>query len=349
MVVLMVVFCYGLEIKADGAAARAVVDDAVAELAAQAEQIRPLVRSGAARELLDQVPNLSAIEPRVVWFRREPRAALCEDEYLALPESEREGFERMDFDTRRYYETFYGTPLVSLRAFDLAAEGGGIISFRGRHVLDIGYGSIGQLRLLAGVGAEAVGLEVEPLLHALYREEGDDEKAEQSGGAGLGSLRLVLGLWPRDVVTEVGGGYDLIISKNTLKKGYVTPEEPDPRGRGVDLSVPPEKYVQALARALNPGGLVMIYNIGPAPGPDGRGMDAEGNPVYVHMADIRCPFAREMWEEAGFEIVAFDEPDSQAIRQFAHVFGWDDSSQQVDLERDFFASYTLLRKRDHAN
>ncbi len=318
-------------------------DAAIAELARQAEAIRAFTGTDAVREMLAEVKNLPAIETRIIWFRRVPRAALNDDQYQSLPESEREGFEQLEFDTQRYYETFYGTPLASLRAFDLLAKHGAIKSFAAERVLDIGYGSIGQLRLLAQVGAQAVGLEVETLLHALYGFQGDLEvKSEVDGGGG--SIRLVLGLWPHDVEEEVGDGFDLIISNNTLKKGYVTPEESDPHNRGVDLSVSSEEYLRALARALNPGGLIMIYNIGPAPGPDGRGVDEEGNPTYVHMADIRCPFPRAMWEQAGFEILAYDGPDSAVIRHYAHAFGWDEPAQGLDLDQDLFASYTLVRK-----
>ena len=65
----------------------------------------------------------------------------------------------------------------------------------------------------------------------------------------------------------VGGGYDLFISKNTLKKGYVHPERPVEKRRLLNLDVDDEAFVRALHAALKPGGWVMIYNITPAPSP----------------------------------------------------------------------------------
>ena len=52
-------------------------------------------------------------------------------------------------------------------------------------------------------------------------------------------MKLVHGRFPADpkVVAAVGGGYDLFLSKNTLKRGYIHPaEKVDPRLL-VDLGV----------------------------------------------------------------------------------------------------------------
>jgi hypothetical protein len=99
--------------------------------------------------------------------------------------------------------------------------------------------------------------------------------------------------------------------------------------------------------------LVIIYNIGPGPGPDGRGVDESGEPTYVHMADIRCPFPREQWEAAGFEVVAMDRDDTEKVRSFARAFGWDDAARMGDsamnLRDDLYAKYSIVRKRPPAD
>src|SRR5262249_53062441 len=155
-------------------------------------------------------------------------------------------------------------------------------------ILDFGYGTIGHLRLLAGLGAEVTGVDVDPMLRALYSAP-EDQGIVKSRRGREGRLRLIDGQFPADktVKTLVGEGYDLIISKNTLKRGYVHPERPvDPR-RLLGLGVADDTFVKALYDALKPGGRVMIYNICPAPSPPGQ--------PYKNWADGRCPFAKEVW------------------------------------------------------
>jgi SAM-dependent methyltransferase len=333
--------------------ARDVPDDAIAAMVQQARAIRPLIKTDAVRELLDEVRDLPTIEPRTVWYRRNPQTALSQDAYEALPESERESFQPVAFETTRYYHTFYGTPLASMRAFDLLAAQARIDSFENTRIMDIGFGSIGQLRLLAQAGAHAVGVDVQPIFDVLYRQSGDCGPVARDEGA-AGSVAVIIGPWPRDTGKQAGGGYDVIISKNTLKKGYVTPEVVV-EGRGIDLGVPVEDYMQALCDALKPGGYVMIYNIGPGPSPTGRAADAHANndgdaeSEYLHMADIRCPFTEAQWNAAGFEVIAFDVNDTDMVRDFARAFGWNDDAVMGDsamnLEDDLFAMYTLVCKR----
>ncbi len=322
-------------------------DEAIASLVAQAEAIRPMVESDAVGQMLDDVANLPTIEPRVVWYRRSPRAALTDEMYQVLPEDQRDDYQRMEFDTRRYYDTFYGTPLASMRAFDLAARAGDFKSYANKSVMDIGFGTIGQLRLLARSGARVVGVEVNPLLEVLYGFPGD--RGDIDGAHGVdGSIRMAIGLWPRDTGAAVGDGFDLIISKNTLKKGYATPEVHVLR-RTIDLSTTPDGYVQSLADALNPGGLIIIYNIGPGPGPTGREAGDSTDEGYLHMADIRCPFTPQQWEAVGCEVLEINVDDTTMVRRWAHAFGWDDSEvmgeSAMNLTDDLFAMYTIVRKK----
>jgi SAM-dependent methyltransferase len=235
-----------------------------------------------------------------------------------------------------YYNTKYGSPLAYIRPLDLLGDVA-INDVAGKRILDFGYGTIGHLRLLASLGADVTGVDVDPLLPALYSSSEDQGVIKNRRGRD-GRLRLIDGRFPANpsVKTAVADGYDLIISKNTLKNGYVHPERPVEKRRLLNLEVDDPGFVRALRDALKPGGWVMIYNITPAPSPPDQ--------PYKNWADGRCPFPRPLWEAAGFEVVAFDRDDSPTIRLIAHVLGWDRGDSPIDLKADLFALYSLMRR-----
>ena len=140
-----------------------------------------------------------------------------------------------------------------------------------------------------------------------------------------------------DVAVEVGEKFDLFISKNTLKNGYIHPAQPVNPRMLVHLGVDDTSYVRAIARILKPGGFAMIYNLSPAPAPPDK--------PYIPWADGRCPFPRELWEAEGFRVIEFDRDDGPAARAIGHALGWDQGSRPMDLEKDLFAHWTLVRKR----
>jgi SAM-dependent methyltransferase len=213
----------------------------------------------------------------------------------------------------------------------------GLESVAGRKILDFGYGTIGQLRLLAGLGADITGVDVDPLLRALYSAPGDQGVVKGRRGHD-GRLRLIDGRFPADkaVQAAVGGGYDLILSKNTLKRGYVHPERPVDKRRLLNLDVDDTDFLKSLHTALKPGGRLLIYNISPAPSPPDR--------PYKNWADGRCPFPLALWESSGFRVIAFDRNDSDSIRAIAHALGWDRGDAPIDLKKDLFAMYSLFQK-----
>jgi hypothetical protein len=130
----------------------------------------------------------------------------------------------------------------------------------------------------------------------------------------------------------VGGNYDVFISKNTLKNGYIHPaEKVDPRML-VYLQVDDETFVHSVYNALAPKGWFMIYNLCPPQAED----------RYIPWADGRCPFTRELLEATGFTVLAYNEDDSAAAREMGKLLGW---NQSMNLETDLFAVYTLVRKR----
>jgi hypothetical protein len=254
----------------------------------------------------------------------------------ALPAMVRDSMLSRTLDESFYYSTRYGSPLAYVRPFDLLARAG-FADVAGKKIVDFGYGTIGHLRLLASLGAEVVGVEVDPLLRALYSHP-DDQGAVKGNGGKTGSIRLVHGRFPAEagVNAAVGRGVDLFISKNTLKNGYIHPaEKVDPR-RLVHLGVDDSTYVATLFAILAPGGRAMIYNLCPAPAPPGR--------PYIPWADGRCPFPVEMWLSAGFKVIEFDKDDSETARKMGHALGWDQGPSPMDLEKDLFASYTLVEK-----
>ena len=148
-------------------------------------------------------------------------------------------------------------------------------------------------------------------------------------------VKLVFGQFPAEAATvsEVGTGYDVFISKNTLKRGYIHPEQQvDPRML-VHLRVDDETFVHAMFDLLKPGGFALIYNLCPPP--------AEPGKPYIPWADGRSPFPRELYERIGFAVVAFDLDDTAAAREMGKALGWGES---MDLEKDLFGTYTLVRK-----
>lgn len=303
--------------------------------AEEAAALEGTVTSEVARAFLDAVPSLPPIEsPRVVYRHGETGTAIGEAEAASLSDTTRHGYERLELDASFYYTTRYGSPLAFVRPLDLIGRAG-LGTLDGTRFVDFGFGSIGQLRLLAANGAEAHGIEVDPLLRVLYGKPEDTGVVPRAVGRG-GDGRVVLhfGRFPAEsgLVRAVGTGADVIVSKNTLKNGYIHPaEDVDPRML-VHLGVSDSAFVAAVHDALRPGGWFMIYNLCPAPSEE----------RYIPWADGRCPFSRELLEGAGFEILAYDAKDDEAAREMGRCLGWD---AQMDLERDLFSIYTLAQRR----
>ena len=304
----------------------------VSVLGAEATALRPLFRSALARAFLDATPRLPRIEPRVVFCDSARTRCWTAAEAAALPDTLRARLVERLLDERFYYVTRYGSPLAYARALEILSQAG-LRDLRGKRVADFGYGTIGHLRLMAQLGADAHGIDVDPMLRALYAADAGTLPG------GRGSIALHHGQWPAtpELAAEVGDGYDLFLSKNTLKHGYIHPAEPVNPRMLVHLGADDSTYVAALARTVKPGGLALIYNLCPAPAPAGK--------PYIPWADGRCPFDRALLERAGFEALAFDRDDSPAARAMGRALGWDKGERPMDLEHDLFATYTLLKRR----
>lgn len=306
---------------------------ALERMRSEARKLEPLVRADWVKRFLRATAELPEVPARA-FYRTAGRARWwTEKDALALPEAERAALERVEVADEVYYSR-YSTPLAYARPLDILAAQG--FAPRGRKLVDFGYGNIGQLKLLALLGADARGIEVDPLLPLLYAEENGEVRARDGT---RGHLRVLHGRFPTDaaLVSDLGSGYDLFLSKNTLKRGYVHPEKPVPDRQRIDLGVSDEEYLRQVSRLLKRGGYFFIYNLAPAPAPPDK--------PYIPWADGRSPFSEAALRAAGFEVIALDRDDSPQARAMGHALGWDQGEQPMDLEKDLFATYTMALKR----
>ncbi|MCB9844449.1 MAG: methyltransferase domain-containing protein [Phycisphaeraceae bacterium] len=309
-------------------------DETIESFRREAAALEPLVERPATRRWLRAAAALEPIEPRTIYSRREPRAVLSEAEFEALPEAEREGFSPFEITTESYYATRYGTPLAYARAVEIVGEALELDSFRGVRVLDFGYGQIGQLRMLAACGADAVGVDPDPSLAARYSAP-RDQGAFPIVSDHAGRVTLVEGYWPSEpeVIEAVGGGYDAIIARNVLKRGYLHPRGPaDPRTQ-LHLGVDDETFLRALHDALKPGGVVLIYSLGSAR----ENADGSYNPI----GDIDLPWDRSAVEAAGLVLEAENIDENEMARRVGRALGWE---ERMDLDNGLFGVYSILRR-----
>jgi len=310
---------------------------ATALLQQQAKQLRPLVKSPAVGAFLSATADLPRIAPRRILRNKPAGRAYTLEEAAGLSEAEQAACTLQDCDETFYYFTGYGSPLIYARPLDLWAQAADLTSFSRRRIFDFGYGSIGHLRLLAANGADAVGVEVEPVFRALYSQPGDQGEVPAAVGP-PGNVTLLHGRFPgdADVRKAAGGGYDLVISKNVLKRGYIHPEREADERLLVKLGVEDEAFVRVLYDLLNPGGYMLVYNICPAQSPPDQ--------PFIPWADGRFPFERELVERAGFKVLAWDRDDSAAIHDLWFALGYEEGQTREDLSKNLFAHYTLLRR-----
>jgi len=309
----------------------------LARLEADAVAMKPLVATPLAREFLAAVPCLPAIETRTVFYNKKTRDAVTPEKAATMSAGALDGYEETEISENFFYTTRYGTPVAFVRPLEILG-GAGVKSADGLKMVDFGFGSIGQLHALASLGASAVGIEVDPLLEAIYSRPGDTGTVARCRAAGAGHdgrVSLVFGRFPADDATRdaVGEGCDVFISKNTLKHGYIHPaQEVDPRML-VHLGVDDETFVRAMFDVLKPGGFALIYNLCPAPSKEGE--------AYKPWSDGRSPFTRALYEKTGFKVLAFDADDTDAARAMGKALGW---NEQMNLETDLFGTYTLLQR-----
>lgn len=314
------------------------VPEVLTQLRDEAAAVADLAQTDVGRDFLAALAKLPAPPEKTVYYNREKRAAMTQAEHDDASVEEREGFTEVARYPTLYY-TLYSSPVAYLRAIDLAAMHG--FDPDGARVCDYGFGNIGQMRALASLGADVRGAEISELCRVMYEgDEGPVQRIEEAGEGEPGAIAIGIGRWPGDdaVAQVVGGGLDLFISKNTLKRGYVRPEREASASMLIDLGVTPEAYLDAVHDALEPGGLLLIYNLSPKlSGPDED---------FVPWSDGRCPWSRAELEAAGFEVLAYDVVDNDEAREMGAALGWGES---MELESDLFGMYTAARRSDHSS
>lgn len=274
----------------------------VSRIQREAQAVRPLAQGGWAAEYLLASERLPGVAPR------------------------RLGAESVD--EIAYYYGGGESPVFFARLLDLLSDGE-TRRLVGRQLLELQAGAIGTLRMLAAAGTAAVGVNPSPRLQALYSLPGDQGAVPLFGREVVGQVRLISGQFPADPATRaaVSGGYDAVVAKNFLKRGYIHPTDAAPADTQVQLGVPDEAYLRSLFEVLRPGGRLLVYNLCPPPSPAGQ-------PYNPH-ADCRNPFSQAMWQAAGFRVRDFDRNDTATARAFGQALGW---------SSELYATYTLLER-----
>lgn len=316
-------------------------------LVSDAAKLRPLTTSRLTRQFLDATDSLPEVAPRTIYVKKNTREYVSAEVQAGLPAAEKATYAAVEMDETRYYNTKYGSPLAYLRALEYANDAT-FSDVSGKRIMDFGYGSIGHLRLLASLGADVVGVDPDSYLAALYSRPSDQGAVSLSAAAGertnagAGSITLAHGFWPKDkkITDQVGQGFDLIVSKNTLKRGYIKPERKvEDKRQVIDLGVSDEVFLATIFDALKPGGKLVIYNLHPR--------QAGPREPYKPMADGRSPFGPEQYEKAGFVVKTFDAIDHDVIRQMGRLLGWDQNAKGEpvdDLASNLFALVTVVAR-----
>lgn len=310
-------------------------------LSKDAEALSAMVRSKAAAEWLGRADDVTGsngreLPERTVYIRFRPNRAITQPEFDALPGAEREAWRAREVTPETYLSTFYGSPIAYLPALDFAGEampaapGDPEPTFAGKRVLDLGYGQIGQLEMLAACGARVTGVDVDPILTLLYDDSLEPREVPNPDGP-AGTVRVLECPWPNDADCRerVGAGYDVIVARNLLKRGYVKPKEPLGGYVPVAEGMSDEEACRQFFDALAPGGVVVIYSLGPAPDPE------------VPWSDIANPWARAAWEAAGFEVIRHDEDVSAPARVMFAALGY---GEPDELEADLFGVCSVYRR-----
>lgn len=310
------------------------------KLAGEAEAVKGLAETPLGIAFLEQCAALPPMTPRKFYYRQSDRSALSPAAHAALEEADASTYQELDVQERHYFG-LYSTPIACIRAIDIASHSG-LTDVEGKRIADFGFGNIGQLVALSALGAHPVGIEIAGgLQEAIYHPEAanpladgnEDDPQEPSA-----RIQLVFGRYPttQAIIDEVGAEFDLFISKNTLKKGYIHPEREAPPSQLIDLGVDDRTYLTTVYEALAPGGMMLIYNLYPKPAADDE--------PYIPWASGECPFEKPLVEDIGFEIIAWNTDDSAKARAMGKALNWDSGVEEEAFNDNLYAMYTVLRK-----
>jgi hypothetical protein len=303
----------------------ALADSTLLPLRQQVKALAPLAHSDLARQFLAAAADLPPIRTRTIYRDSMTGVYFREADVDSLPEGIRARLVPSTVDALYFYQTHYGTMLNYLRLIDLLGANG-VTTFEGKRLLDFGYGRIGHLRAIASLGATAVGVDVDPELPVLYAERGDQGPV-RGANRREGLLSIVHGSFPGDsaVRRTVGGLYDLVISRNTLKGGH-EPAQRARQSRVINLGVSDSTFVRAIFESMRSDGLFMMYTVS---GPKGN---------------AHCPFSEDMVRAVGFQVVAYDQDDSVNTRAMLRVLHRGQGEPPSAPDEESTALYTILRK-----
>lgn len=292
------------------------------ELTEEKVRLQPLVTSKLGTEFLDKVETLNP-NPYIpeLYMDKVERKIVKDLKSNAIDTSR---YQKINVDSRYYYYTRYGTPLAFVSA--LEALGRRLKSPKRLNILDYGFGTIGHLKLLSLNGHKVTGIEANTFLEALY----EDEYSKND------NMELFFGIFPKDDHFKeklTPESYDVFISKNTLKKGYVNPEFEFDKKYLINIGRSEEEYLNAVFNLLKDDGYFLIYNL--------HGKLVLEKDAYKPMLDGRSPFTKEQFKNAGFSVIEYNQDDTEFIRKMGKALGWEAS---MNFDKDLFATYTLVKK-----
>jgi hypothetical protein len=314
--------------------ANAPVSPIRAELMRESAAIASITQEPITLDWLAGVKHLPSIATRTLYRNKSTRVWLTQKEYEASG-LKTEEVNTVPFDEKGYYATFYGTPIAYTLVLDIMGQLG-YKTLKGLKITDYGYGAIGPARLSAAAGAEVVGLDVDPMLGKLYNQTDDQgivaDRSSKDKAQQAGKLSLVHKPFPNDkVAIDAAALSDLIISKNTLKKGFVRPTT----GKAmIDLGMSSDQYLKGFANALKPGGYLIIYNISQKLDPNN----------YRASNDGASPFTPDEYAAAGFKVIFFEQVDHDKVRRLGQALGWGGPQGMGDLNTNLFAQYTVVQR-----
>jgi len=206
-----------------------------------------------------------------------------------------------------------------------------VSSSRASACSDFGYGTVGHIRLLASLGCDAHGVDVEPVFGPLYSQPGDQ-----------GVFRA----WTatrRRITLHCGGGrraldrprhrreYDIITSKNTLNAATSIFRPADSRTL-VRLGW---TMARISATSSTPSTRRPLPHLQPLPA------QALGHKPYIPWADGSAPFRDRFWN-SGFEVIEFDQRNRTSALDYCGSGITDGKSPRRPAR--IVRVYTLCRK-----
>ena len=316
---------------------------AVGALRAEATALEPLMKAKLTHRFLDATAILPHITPRTVWFDSARTHYWNAAAAATLPDTMRARLVNRTLDEAFYYNTRYGIAARLQPARSRSSRGHGFSDVAGASASPTSATArIGHLRLLASLGADADGHRRGPAARRALRGRPATRAPITGPRRQAGRVTLVHGRWPargRRSCASVGGGYDLFISKNTLKNGYIHPAQPvesaHARAPGRRATRRSSGELCRIAQAGRPRAHLQPV---PRAGAARQALHPVGRrPLPVHARAVG---------EAGFQVLDFRPRRlRRGARDGARARLGPRRPSAMDLEHDLFGHWTLAKRR----